>query len=281
SNLFLIALDDERQWFRYHHLFGELLRVRLQQNHAEQIPLLHLRAARWHERSGSLSEAVLHALAAGEIELAAGWIEQYWQQRWAASDRAFMLLIGRLPQELLRSRPVLGIFQSWMWILYGQTQNAHPLLADLAERLAGSEDTPGFSALRGFVDLLQVYCADLSGESSPVALPDPQVLEQVPPDLLAMRNSADVVLAILLSARGEFQLAEQILIKTIPREIAAGGTTAVPISVSLIARNRVIQGRLLEAVALCREYLQQVDERGAWLTGPANYVFKGEWHDPF
>ena len=79
-----------------------------------------------------------------------------------------------------------------------------------------------------------------------------------------MRNSADVVLAILLSARGEFLLAEQILLKTIQRDIAAEGTTAVPISVSLIARNRVIQGRLLEAAALCREYLQQVDQRGAW-----------------
>ena len=136
SNLFLVALDDERQWFRYHHLFGELLRARLQQIHAEQIPLLHLRAARWYEHSGYPGEAVQHALAANEIELAAGWIEQYWQQRWAASDRAFMLLIGRLPLERLRSRPVLGIYQSWMWILYGQIQK-RPSAAGRPGKAAG------------------------------------------------------------------------------------------------------------------------------------------------
>ena len=126
------------------------------------------------------------------------------------------------------------------------------------------QTSPETSGLRGFVNLLQVYCADLTGESNLAALPDPQILERVPPDLLAMRNSADMVLAILLSARGDFQPAEQILLKTIQRDIAAAGTTAVPISVSLIARNRVIQGRLHEAVALCREYLHLVDERGAW-----------------
>ena len=275
SNLFLIALDDERRWFRYHHLFAELLRARLQQTRATQVPLLHLRAARWFERNAFLSEAVQHALAANEVELAADWIERYWQQRWAASDQAFLLLVGRLPEEYLRRRPMLGIYQAWMWIIYGQVQRARPLLGDLAQNLAGETLTPETPGLRGFIDLLQVYCADLSGEASLAGLPDPRVLENVPPYLLAMRNSADVVLAILLSARGEYRLVEEILFKTMRRDIAANGTTAVPISAALIARNRIIQGRLREAVNLCQDYLRQVDARGAWqyyLAGNLNLV---------
>ncbi len=77
SNLFLIQLDHERTWFRYHHLFADLLKARLEQSWPEQIPALHLRAAQWYEQKGAVEEAVAHALAANGWEQAAGLMEAH------------------------------------------------------------------------------------------------------------------------------------------------------------------------------------------------------------
>ena len=79
ANLFLIPLDDERRWYRYHHLFGDLLKRRLSQAFPEQIIELHQRASIWYQESGDIDEAVHHALAAGNIEQAADILEDHWQ----------------------------------------------------------------------------------------------------------------------------------------------------------------------------------------------------------
>jgi LuxR family maltose regulon positive regulatory protein len=158
---------------------------------------------------------------------------------------------------------MLGIYRAWMLILNGQAQAAGDLLQALSANLPGGEQAEAIG-LRSFVELLLAYTADLTGRRASGELPDPRRLEEVPAYLLGMRNSADVVLALLLSARGSFDAAEAILGETLRRDMAANGTTAVPISASLLARNQVIQGRLHTAAALCRQHLQWVEERGAW-----------------
>jgi LuxR family maltose regulon positive regulatory protein len=118
--------------------------------------------------------------------------------------------------------------------------------------------------MRGFTSLLRVYIADLTGADSHVPLPLPDVLDNVPAQSLAMRNSADVALALLYSVRGRFQEAETILIRTIRRDQEAKGTTAVPIACSLLARNFILLGRLRHAAALLEEHIAWVEQRGAW-----------------
>jgi len=76
ANLFTIPLDDERRWYRYHHLFAEFLRSRLEYTQPDRIPELHRRAAEWCERNGLVAEAVPHALATQDWERAARLIEQ-------------------------------------------------------------------------------------------------------------------------------------------------------------------------------------------------------------
>jgi LuxR family maltose regulon positive regulatory protein len=75
GNLFLVPLDDRRQWYRYHHLFADVLRARLLDEQPDQVPDLHRRASVWYERSGEQPIAIGHALAAGDLERAAGLIE--------------------------------------------------------------------------------------------------------------------------------------------------------------------------------------------------------------
>ena len=75
ANLFIVPLDDERRWYRYHHLFADLLRTRLGQTQPDQVLALHRQASRWYERNGLIAEAASHALAAGDAEEVARLVE--------------------------------------------------------------------------------------------------------------------------------------------------------------------------------------------------------------
>ena len=86
SNLFLIPLDDQRQWFRYHHLFAEVLQTHLIEAQPDRIATLHIRASAWYERNGLRSDAIRHSLAAKDFERAAGLIELAWPPRRKGDD---------------------------------------------------------------------------------------------------------------------------------------------------------------------------------------------------
>ena len=87
GNLFVVPLDDKRQWYRYHHLFADVLQARLMEEQPNQVPTLHRRASEWYEQNGSPSDAIRHALAAEDFERAAGLVEL----AWPAMDESFQL----------------------------------------------------------------------------------------------------------------------------------------------------------------------------------------------
>jgi len=114
ANLFVVALDSKREWYRYHALFAEALCYQLKQTHADLIPLLHHRASLWYAKHDQMIEAILHALHAQEWQWAADLIErktvQLMSQAWGAGQRTLSMLqewIGRLPVEVMHSRPLL------------------------------------------------------------------------------------------------------------------------------------------------------------------------------
>jgi LuxR family maltose regulon positive regulatory protein len=110
SNLFLVALDDQRQWYRYHHLFADVLQSHLRQEHPDQVSGLHLRASRWYDEVGEPVLAVRHALAAGDVDRAAGLAEAalpaLQRDRQEAIIRSWL---GSFPDDVARVRPVLAI----------------------------------------------------------------------------------------------------------------------------------------------------------------------------
>ncbi|NUO79132.1 hypothetical protein HUU05_03575 [candidate division KSB1 bacterium] len=120
ANLFIIPLDDKRQWYRYHHLFADLLRFRLQQSQPEIIAALHRRASHWFESNGLMEEAIEHAIAAKDWDRAAGLIETValkmlvrWQQG------TLQNWMKQLPAQSLEKRPDLCL-----WHAFGFLQNA-------------------------------------------------------------------------------------------------------------------------------------------------------------
>ena len=144
SNLFLIPLDEERRWWRYHHLFADLLRARLLRQQPDRVPHLHRAAAEWHEQHGLADDAVRHALAAGDDAWAARLIEGHLEDQILLLGQGATLIrwLSVLPPDVIHRRPRLTLGQAVVALLEGRLDEVEPLLA-LAERTSSQTvDTP-------------------------------------------------------------------------------------------------------------------------------------------
>lgn len=147
ANLFLIPLDDHRQWYRYHHLFAEMLRTRLLDEQPSEVPGLHRRASEWYERRGFTADAIGHAIDAGAFERAAQLIKS--ASPMMQQQRQEVTLAGwyaMLPPDLVRADPELGIGYAGVLLSSGRTDGVEQLLRD-AEAAAGGP-SEGVLALR-------------------------------------------------------------------------------------------------------------------------------------
>jgi LuxR family maltose regulon positive regulatory protein len=115
SNLFLVPLDDRRQWYRYHHLFAELLRLELASREPGLLATLHRRAAAWHRQAGNLDEAIGHASAAGDFVEAAALIATHWLTYWRRGHRATVARwLDGLPEEAIVANPPVAYVAAWI-----------------------------------------------------------------------------------------------------------------------------------------------------------------------
>lgn len=125
KNLFIIPLDDEGTWFRYHHLFADMLRIRLASQGADQINKLHLLAAQWYEQSRRMDDFLFHALQARAYSYAADVINRNWRR---ASDEGWpnqaIIWFKSLPSEVVNQHPMLSMAYAWTEWLRGQAAAA-------------------------------------------------------------------------------------------------------------------------------------------------------------
>ena len=140
ENLFVVPLDDERRWYRYHHLFADALRARLAARHPDRVGELHAAASRWLADNGLLGDAVRHAIAGGDHEHAADLVElTLADMRRRRQDRAFRDWLVALPDEVVRRRPLLATYMGWSRLSEGDFDGVQAWL-DAAE--AGLDTTP-------------------------------------------------------------------------------------------------------------------------------------------
>ena len=129
DNLFLLPLDDKRRWYRYHHLFADMLQARLLDERPDEVLELHRRASAWHEQDGDITAAIEHALAAGDTERAAGLVEltirPMGKDRREAQLRRWM---EALPDEVFAARPVLANGYVGALMSTGEVQGVEPRL---------------------------------------------------------------------------------------------------------------------------------------------------------
>jgi LuxR family transcriptional regulator, maltose regulon positive regulatory protein len=143
ANLFLVPLDEVRGWWRFHHLFADLLRARLERNRPERVLQLHRAAAAWHEEHGLADDAIRHAVAAAEDAWAARLVERHaeavlWRCESATLDR----WLAALPADLIHVRPRLSVALAWRAGMTGRMEEVERLLADAERALASAGEEP-------------------------------------------------------------------------------------------------------------------------------------------
>ncbi len=168
ANLFVVPLDDNRQWYRYHQLFADVLYTRLLDEQPERIADLHGRASQWYEQNGEPFPAVRHALAAGDVERAAGLVElaipALRRNRQEATIRGWL---GPIPDDVIRARPVLAVGLAGALVAGGEFDGVEDRLADAEQHWNGTVvDEDEFSRLPADIALYRAALALAGGDVS-------------------------------------------------------------------------------------------------------------------
>jgi ATP/maltotriose-dependent transcriptional regulator MalT len=288
ANLFVVPLDDERHWYRYHQLFAEVLYSHLQQAESGLVPVLHRRASTWYEQHGVPALAVQHALAAPDVELAARLIEQYGLQV-ALRGQVHLVLgwLGALPDALVCSRARLCLYHALMLMFTHQVDAAEARVA-LAEQSALPElSADQARVLLGWAAAIRANLARFSGDLARCVTLSQQVLECVPETEATLRAGAGLGLAQAFLVSGNVTAeVERLVAATAAPLRATGDVFALLTSMTLLARLHVMQARLREAAATYEQVLHLVpgQEVLRHLVGSAGYYFGlgdllREWND--
>lgn len=257
ANLFIIRLDEKREWFRYHRLFTDLLQGRLQSREADTIGMLHKRASSWFESQNLYDEAIQHAFMSEDTGLAADLVERVSQDLLMRSETATLLQwLQRLPREQITSRPRLAAYQAWALLFQGaplSVVEAQLIQADQSQH----QDPPGAAALlEAFVALSQGKVA-LGLDRSEYAL------EVLPPDEHYLRDFATFCVAGARIAAGELESGIQLLEDTTKLVERARNPSSAVIFLTELAEMRWKDMQLDEAIAFYQRALAAgTDESG-------------------
>ncbi len=256
ANLFLIPLDTQRRWYRYHRLFADLLRKRLRQAQPDLVPDLHRRASAWCEGNGLMAEAIDHALAAEDFERAADLVEQTAEATFMRSEVAtFLGWVEALPDELVRTRPTLYFFHAWALLWSGQ-----PLAAIEARLRDATRDA---ELMPGRVAALQAFVASWQGQVSRAAELSRRALEDLPEDEPFLRSVAAWNLGISYILSGNAEAGARIFGEVAEISQETGNVLGAVMTLCHLAELRMSQGQLYEARNLYLRALElATDERG-------------------
>ena len=218
SELFLIPLDDRREWYRYHHLFQELLQRRVStEMPPDEIADLHHRASAWFEEQGLIDEAIQHALAAGDLDLAARLMAAGLREVLNREDRPTLeRWLRLLPDEVIQRRPDLLMIRVWalqfLWQLGLQVkvlQQVEELLDSEAGALLPAEDV---KILRAQILLIKSQYLFFSNQTTLAIDMCREVMALLPSAWAFARGSAMLYLGFSMHAIGEFRDAETLLL---------------------------------------------------------------------
>ena len=169
GNLFMVPLDDRRQWYRYHHLFADVLQARLLDEQPDQIPDLHRRASVWYQQNGEQSVAIGHALAAEDFDRAADLVElaisAMSQTRQEATVRGWLEMI---PDEVIHVRPVLSVAFSWVLLSVGEFEGVEGRLRDAERWLDATTGTGAGSITADWMSVPRNICCGTLPQGGPV-----------------------------------------------------------------------------------------------------------------
>lgn len=263
NHLFVTPLDDERSWYRYHNLFADLLRARLEQLHPGLAPRLHRRASEWLEAGGMTVEAVNHALAAGDTGRAAGLVEQNTTALLARGElSALMNWITALPAELRQARPWLCIHQAYVLVFAGQMRDI-PALLDAARAGAQTLEAEEMRRLRGAALAIGAMMATMTGQDVVAVDHARQALEILSSEEPWDRAAAAWALGYAQRSLGRLDDAQAAFEEQVRLARAMENIWTLVTGLTDLGQVLRAKGRLSEARALLEEALHQAALQGA------------------
>ncbi len=275
ANLFILPLDQSRQWYRYHRLFAELLRQHLQVTEGISANELHRSASQWFANEGLFPEAIHHALAGGDWDHAAELIGN--QVTLMLRRGELVTLLGwfkSLPEDVTRARPHLCGNYGWALMLTGQLDGAAVYL-DCAERaLQGNDDE------LGQIMVAQAYLARVRGDYPRAIAVSKQALKYVAENDVLHRGLVTFTLGFSLFSAGKLVEAEPVLLEACEAARASGNDYARQTVLGLLGAIQKNQGKLRRAIEF---YQQALDEARGSPTAAQTQVFLAsvlyEWND--
>ena len=274
AGLFVIPLDEVRGWWRYHHLFADLLRARLHQEQPGRLAQLHRNAAAWYEQHGLADDAIGHAAAAGEMLWAARIIEQHFDLAHRIRGEAATIdrWLSVLPADVVRSRPRLLLAQAHVAGDSGHPEVMEPLLDAVECAPPGWADEPfeptaGVAAsflinVPALTTLNRSYLAQLHGDAGATAAFAAQTLAESKPEERALSATAHGFLAVAEWLRGRLTEAERALASSVTEWRETGELTLIAWGWYELALIQLAQGRLDAAALTCEQALDSLATSG-------------------
>lgn len=278
ANLFLVALDDQRQWYRYHRLFADVLQAHLEDEQRGAVRALHRRASTWYEQYGDLSEAIRHSLAAQDFERAADLVELAVPvHRRLRQEATVDGWLRALPRDVLRRRPVLSVHYAGVLLLLGQYEDVAERLVD-AERWLKADAEPNqgpepalmvvldedeFRALPGSIATYRAASALAVGDVPETMKQAHEVLDLVPEDDDLRRGPASGLLGLAEWTIGNLEPAHEWYAACMASMLKLGFVADSLGCAVALADIRIAQGRLRDAMRTYERALERAAVPGA------------------
>ncbi|MFL5805374.1 MAG: LuxR C-terminal-related transcriptional regulator [Roseiflexaceae bacterium] len=297
GNLFVVPLDDRRHWYRYHHLFADVLQAHLRAEQPDLLAPLHRRASEWYECNGSAADAIRHALAAQDFARAANLVELAVPALRQSRQEATLLgWLKALPDELLHRRPVLSAVYAGALLASGELDGVEDRLRDAerwldttADRRARPQAPAGemvvvddeqFRLLPGAIAVWRAGQALVLGDVASTVKYARRALDLVPEDDHLGRGGAVALLGLASWASGDLEAAQRAYADGMASVQRAGYIADTISGAIALADIRIAQGRLYEAMRTYEQALQLAAAQGdPVLRGTADlYVGMSELH---
>jgi LuxR family maltose regulon positive regulatory protein len=279
-NLFLVPLDDRRRWYRYHQLFADVLHAHLTEQHPGDVPDLHRRASTWYEHNDEPAAAIRHALAAGDVERAAGLVElavpDLRRNRQEATIRGWL---DAIPEEVVRVRPVLALGFVGALMSGGEFDGVERRLRDLDRWVAPAGARPAgmvvvdedeLARLPGAIEMYRAALA-LAGGDLPGTVTRAQVaLDRTVEDDHLVRAAASALMGLALWGGGDLEAAHRAYSDSVQGLRRAGHISDVLGCSITLADIRITQGRLGDARRTYEQASRLAEDAGALPRGTAD-----------
>ncbi len=254
ANLFLIPLDDRRQWYRYHRLFVDFLRSRLQQNQPEWLLELHRRASDWYEEHGVAAAAIDHALFGRDYQRVAFLIEEAADKIMMRSELATIRRwIEVVPDEVVRTRPLLCVYDAMALVIDGKP------LEQAQARLQEAIESGGADPASGEVLAFKAWIAALQGDTERTIALSQQALELLPDTKLFLRSLVAASVGLVYTWSGDVAPAFQAFDEVVRIAKLTGNVMLSVLALRRLAEISLLQGRLNQA----RTFVEQAIELGS------------------